>query len=199
MEDDIRKQYDSLYASKDVVFGNGEPVKAVTNLDKYIQTGTVLDIGGGEGRNAVYLAGKGFDVTVTDVSEVGLEKIKSRSIKTKVSNILTDGIDHNYDAIIISNVLFHFSKEDALGVISKMKEKTNNGGVNVIVTFSNDGYYGERNKEKGRFYPSKKEIKDLYSDWDIKEVSTHKTDTLAKDKKGNSMENGVVAIIASKI
>lgn len=40
------------------------------------QGGKVLSIGEGEGRNAVYLASLGYDVTAIDIAESGLEKIR---------------------------------------------------------------------------------------------------------------------------
>ena len=38
--------------------------------------GRVLSIGEGEGRNAVYLASLGYEVTAIDIAESGLEKIR---------------------------------------------------------------------------------------------------------------------------
>jgi 2-polyprenyl-3-methyl-5-hydroxy-6-metoxy-1,4-benzoquinol methylase len=41
--------------------------------------GKVLDIAGGAGRNAIWLARRGLDVTIVDVSEVALEKADRRA------------------------------------------------------------------------------------------------------------------------
>lgn len=44
-----------------------------------------LDAGCGNGRNAVYLAGKGCDVTAADYSEVALDLVKERACESGVS------------------------------------------------------------------------------------------------------------------
>ncbi len=62
--------------------------------------GTVLCLGEGEGRNAVYLAGQGYDVVALDQSAVGLEKAarlaaaKAVHIETLIANL--DG--YRFDA-----------------------------------------------------------------------------------------------------
>lgn len=48
-------------------------------------TGPVLSLAEGEGRNAVFLAGFGFDVTGVDQSEVGLRKAQSLAATRDVS------------------------------------------------------------------------------------------------------------------
>ncbi len=43
------------------------------------RTGRALDVAGGNGRNALYLAGLGLEVTLLDVSEVALETARSEA------------------------------------------------------------------------------------------------------------------------
>ena len=204
MNEQIRDQYNSLYSTKDIIFGKGLPVTAVTKIREYIIKGSVLDIGGGEGRNAIFLAENGFDVSVYDISEVGIRKLKLIAknkvleIKTKVGDIITDGINSNYDAIINTFVLHHMNISDAEKVINESKDRANKGGINIIVTFSNQGDMYERAKKSGRFYPSEKDIRELYSEWNIKELEIFETKTLAKSKNGESMVNSVISLIALK-
>lgn len=44
----------------------------------------VLDVAGGTGRNAIWLARRGHDVTIADISEVGLEMARHRSAEAGV-------------------------------------------------------------------------------------------------------------------
>ena len=105
MNQQLKDQYDSLYASKKDFYGV-EPVSAVRDLCEYIFTGSVLDIGGGEGRNALYLAEKGFTVTVYDLSKIGIQKLqlaakeKHLTIQTKVTDILSDRLERDFDVLI---------------------------------------------------------------------------------------------------
>lgn len=53
----------------------GEPVKTVERLAELMPLGFVLDLGAGDGRNALYLARKGFTVKAVDLSEAGIAKL----------------------------------------------------------------------------------------------------------------------------
>jgi tellurite methyltransferase len=44
------------------------PSKEIVEILKYKRLGTVLDLGAGKGRNALFLAKKGFDVVGVDKS-----------------------------------------------------------------------------------------------------------------------------------
>jgi len=203
MNDQIRDQYNSIYSSEDNIFDD-VPVDVVTRLFKYIASGSVLDVGGGVGRNALYLAKRGYDVSIFDISEVGIDKLnlsakeKGLNISTKVVDITKEGIGNMYDAIINTSVLHHIDTESTKKIIGDMQSHTNIGGVNIIVTFSDNGDLYERAKKSGRFYPSEEIMREIYSEWKIKELYSYKTISLAKDKKGERMRNNLVAIIAIK-
>jgi len=68
--------WDKRFTSDDYVFGT-EPAAALIKLEHHlIPNGDTLVVADGEGRNSVYLASKGFDVTAIDYSEVGLSKAR---------------------------------------------------------------------------------------------------------------------------
>ena len=199
----LKDQYDSLYASG-VIFGEGKPIEAVTKLHTYLQGGMVLDVGGGDGRNALHLAEQGFVVTVTDISEVGLEKVSSTAkgkgldITTIVRDVVNDGIDGMYDAIISSFVFHHIEEESVQKIVALMQEHTKTNGVHVIATFANSGGLFERNITSGRFYPSEAVLRKLYASWNIEELESKETLTLAHDKEGRRMKNVALSLVARK-
>lgn len=71
-----RERWDVFYSHGGGTFGR-EPAEI---LQKYVdllpRNGKVLDLAMGEGRNAIYLAKKGFSVTGVDFSEAALRKAK---------------------------------------------------------------------------------------------------------------------------
>tara|TARA_E500000305_G_C3936574_1_gene195391 strand:- start:72 stop:797 length:726 start_codon:yes stop_codon:yes gene_type:complete len=72
------------YNSKDYIYGE-EPNSFLAENIQSIPKGKVLCLGEGEGRNAVFLARQGYDVTAVDLSNVGLEKAKKLATKHGVS------------------------------------------------------------------------------------------------------------------
>jgi tellurite methyltransferase len=82
--EDDRRQWDQIYSTRDYVFGK-EPAEFLkTHIDR-LPVGKALDIAMGEGRNAVYLAKKGFQVDGVDLSEVALKKARRLARENHVS------------------------------------------------------------------------------------------------------------------
>jgi tellurite methyltransferase len=62
------------------------------------KTGRVLDVAGGGGRNAIWLARRGFDVTVVDISPVGIEIAEKRAKEAGVT-ITTRVLDLEHEPL----------------------------------------------------------------------------------------------------
>lgn len=156
-------------------------------------------MGAGEGRNAIFLAEKGFDVTAVDVSKEGIKKLNKIVVKRKikVNTLISDIKDfifyNKYDIILALAVLHFLNKKDIKGVIEKIKANTNKNGLNVISVFT------EENPDKNFLYLFKKgELKSYYKNWDVlyyKEFVGH----LEKHgKNGKLHRHGVASLIARK-
>jgi SAM-dependent methyltransferase len=65
--------WDERYNNADYAFGT-EPNDFLVSAADILPKGKILCLGEGEGRNAVWLAERGFDVTAVDASRVGLDK-----------------------------------------------------------------------------------------------------------------------------
>ena len=72
--------WNQRYNQPDYVYGT-QPNDFLSSVATHIPTrrvqkGKVLTLGEGEGRNAVFLASMGYDVTAVDMSDIGLEKAR---------------------------------------------------------------------------------------------------------------------------
>ena len=65
--------WDERYAGLDRVW-SGNPNAALVTEVGVLKPGRALDVGCGEGADAVWLAGRGWDVTALDVSQVALDR-----------------------------------------------------------------------------------------------------------------------------
>jgi len=68
-----RAAWDARYSEKELLW-TAEPNRFVVEVASDLAPGVALDLAGGEGRNAVWLAERGWRVTVLDWSKVALEK-----------------------------------------------------------------------------------------------------------------------------
>lgn len=76
--------WDERYTTDEYIFGI-EPNDFLKANAHNLKPGSVLCLADGEGRNGVYLAKLGFDVTAVDLSEVGLEKAQKLAQENGVS------------------------------------------------------------------------------------------------------------------
>jgi SAM-dependent methyltransferase len=68
-----REQWDERYAGSELIW-TAEPNRFVVEELADLPPGRALDLGTGEGRNAIWLAERGWRVTAVDFSAVGLAK-----------------------------------------------------------------------------------------------------------------------------
>lgn len=192
--------YNDLYSEKDDVFGNGAPLKEVEVLAENLKSGSVIELGAGQGRNSLYLAQKGFRVRAVELSWVGAAKIKQQAIEKQVdldivvADITTYQFQENFDGFVTTFVLHHIEKKDAIDLIGKMKEHTNEAGLHIVATFMNKGDL--KGVEQDKFKPEENELKELYSDWDI--LTYTEKDTRMNLPDGAAIQNFTATIIAKK-
>jgi len=71
-----QQEWNERYSSSDLVWSVG-PNVFVEELTTDMTPARVLDVAGGEGRNALWLADRGWDATLVDFSAVALERAQT--------------------------------------------------------------------------------------------------------------------------
>jgi tellurite methyltransferase len=81
---DTKSFWDKKYGKNRYIFGK-RPAEFLADNYHFLKANSkVLDVGMGEGRNAVFLARMGFDVTGTDISSVAVRKAKGLAREFRV-------------------------------------------------------------------------------------------------------------------
>ena len=98
--------WDERYSTENYAYGTKANDFLVSMIDR-LPTGKVLCLAEGEGRNAVWLAEQGNEVTAVDASEVGLQKANrlAEARGVKITTVHADLADYDigkqqWDAII---------------------------------------------------------------------------------------------------
>lgn len=103
----------------------------------------LLDIGCGEGRNAVLFARNGYKVTAFDLSIKGIEKTKKMAEEAGVSMKLFKAdvnafrLEENFDILFSSGVLHYIPKELKEEIFKNYKTYTIKNGLHVFSVFVN--------------------------------------------------------------
>ncbi len=135
----------------------------------------ILDIGCGEGKDAVFFAKCGYNVTALDISEIGLDKAKrlAEHNRVNVNFFKADIIDYRPDSefdIIFSSGLLHFvPPRPRKELCDSFKSHTAAGGINALNVFVKKPFI-TRTPDKGRNeelrYPwVSGELFGYYHDW----------------------------------
>ncbi len=120
--------YDKYYQNPDY-FGEAYP-ELLNYFKKYDGQGKVLDMGCGQGRDAIPLARMGFEVIGLDSSKVGVEQVNECAVaeglklKAYKADIYEFKDFESFD-FVLYNSMFHFEANDRqkeLGLIDKAIE-----------------------------------------------------------------------------
>ena len=94
--DSTKARWDERYDRDMYIYGKEPAAFLIQKMDE-LKKGKVLVLAMGEGRNAVYLAQNGFDVTGVDISEVAIEKCNrlAKERNTTVNAVVADLTDYD--------------------------------------------------------------------------------------------------------
>ncbi len=99
--------WDKRYSTKELVW-TGRANQFVEEHLADLEPGSAIDLGAGEGRNSVWLAKRGWDVTAVDFSQVGLDKAATLAtdndveIKTECADATIYDPSGQVDLVILS-------------------------------------------------------------------------------------------------
>ncbi len=138
--------YNERYESEDYYWGR-EPSSIAAKLVDLLPSEPrlkALDIGCGEGRDAVFLAKAGLDVTAFDISQVGLEKAhrwageSGVALKLVCADINEHRLDEDYDILLSSGVLHYIPEELRDEIFANYRAHTRPGGLHAFATLLDD-------------------------------------------------------------
>lgn len=132
-----QSRWNNKYATEQYLFGK-EAIPFLQDHVDLLPKGPVLDLAMGEGRNGVFLATKGFQVTGVDISDEGLKKAQALAgergvtIKTIVADLETYDIPPNsFDVIICT---YYLQRDLFPKIVTALKP----GGIALIETYTMD-------------------------------------------------------------
>jgi len=197
--------YEEEYKTQDYYWGT-EPNDAcyqVLQLMPPTKRLKLLDIGCGEGKDAVFFARNGYEVSAFDVSDAGIEKTRSLAEKTGVhvhvfkADILDFRLDTHYDIIFSSGVLHYIKPEYRKEIFDNYKQFTNENGIHVFNVFVNKPFIAPPpEKEPNAYKWHSGELLTHYRDWLMKDSSEIVFDC---NSSGIPHQHAMTKMIAQKI
>jgi SAM-dependent methyltransferase len=141
-----QETWDARYAESDRMW-SGRPNSRLVEQVSGVTPGTALDVGAGEGADAVWLAGQGWQVTALDVSEVALERTAAHAREAGVADRVTT-LHHDVlgdsplpDAFdLVSSQYLHPPADQLATIVQRLGAAVRPGGLLLVVGHHPDDF-----------------------------------------------------------
>ena len=139
----VKTNYEKWYETDDYYWGT-EPAKLcyeLLDLMPPTKNVKVLDIGCGEGKDAVFMAKHGYDVYAFDITENGIAKTRRMAkennveINAFVADINDFKIDQKFDIIYSTGTIQYLDDDKIDSFFRKVQDMTNDNGINWFNVF----------------------------------------------------------------
>lgn len=193
--------WDKRYDTEDYVYGT-EPSRFLQLNSEHLNAGdNVLAVADGEGRNSVFMAQKGLNVTAMDSSSVGLEKARrlAKERNVTVDFQLADMKGHDwdakrYDAVAAIFIQFAdpaFRAEIFDGIERALKP----GGVLMLHGYTPKQIeYGTGGPPVPELLYTRDMLAERFDDWEILRLEDYEAEL--KEGPGHSGKSALIDLIA---
>lgn len=203
--------FDEFYSAPRTYFSQEHSGGMEECLKKYnVPPCLAIDVGAGEGRNALYLASLGYDVCAIEPSEIGAGKIacRAKELSLDVSVLNTDFLSaakdlNNVGFVLAMTSLEHMDYDYMLQAVKEIKRVLKHGGYIYVMVFTEEdpGFkkVGSNASECAMFikhYFKKGELRDLFADFEILEYSEY---TKVDDTHGPIHYHGKAKLFGRKV
>ena len=123
------------------------------------------------------------------------------SLQTQVYDFTEIELKHEFDVIICTFVMHHFSRAEAERAIKKMQQSTKQSGFNIITSFTKKGDCLKRGAALAAdaFYlDSKEELEGFYSNWTNHISFERKASLRQKGLNGETLFNEFADLFSQK-
>ena len=174
----------------------------------YLQGGRALDVGCGQGRNALYLsqlAQQGFEVDAWDINASSLQKLQQIIDAEGIQNIHLQQRDLNadpsitgtYDFICCTVVMMFLEAKTVKPLIAQMQQATKMNGFNLIVCAMDTPDLPVQADFPFAFKTG--ELSALYEGWNIVKYNEDVGELHRVDEQGNRIKQHFATLLAQRI
>jgi SAM-dependent methyltransferase len=192
--------WNEMYANDDYAYGT-KPNDFLASVD-LPPNKRILCLAEGQGRNAVYLASQGHQVSMIDYSEVGLQKANALADKhdVHIETILADLANYDFesnswDVIVI--IFGHFPESVRTNLYPKLYDALAPNGILISETYSKEQIKFQTGGPKDpSMMASEDDLKDLLSCFESLNIIS--TERMIQEGSYHSGLSSVIQVLAKK-
>jgi tellurite methyltransferase len=175
----------------------------VVQAASLIPPGNTLDLGCGNGRNSLYLAANGYNVTAWDKNPMSIDNLETirqaeglENLQAAIKDLNTLSFDGEYDFILSTVVLMFLEAKTIPGLIANMQRCTKPGGYNLIVAAMDTEDYPCTVGFPFAFKPE--ELRRYYAGWQFLKYNEDVGELHRTDANGNRIKLRFATMLARK-
>lgn len=175
----------------------------VVHAATLIAPGKALDLGCGNGRNSLYLAANGFDVTAWDKNPASVSNLESirqaeglENLQTAIKDLNALSFDGEYDFILSTVVMMFLEAKTIPGLIANMQRCTRPGGYNLVVAAMDTEDFPCTMGFPFAFKPE--ELRNYYAGWEFLKYNEDVGELHRTDANGNRIKLRFATMLARK-
>lgn len=168
-----------------------------------VKPGKALDLGCGNGRNSLYLASRGFDVTAWDKNPASISNLESicreegmTNVDASIRDLNTLSFEGEYDFILSTVVMMFLAPTTIPGLIANMQRCTKPGGYNLIVAAMDTDDFPCTVGFPFAFKQG--ELRDYYAGWHFVKYNEDVGELHRTDASGNRIKLRFATMLAQK-
>lgn len=175
----------------------------VVHAASLMQPGKTLDLGCGNGRNSLYLAANGYNVTAWDKNPMSIDNLENirqaeglGNLQAAIKDLNTLSFDGEYDFILSTVVMMFLEEKTIPGLIANMQRCTKPGGYNLIVAAMDTEDYPCTVGFPFAFKPE--ELRQYYAGWQFLKYNEDVGELHRTDANGNRIKLRFATMLARK-
>lgn len=135
--------WNERFSGADLAYGEAPNAFLAGLADRLPRSGNALDIGAGEGRNALFLASRGLNVLAIDQSSVGMQKA-DRLAQARGLSLTTQVVDlQHFDAApasfdVVTSIFVHLPAPLRAAVHQRIANWLRPGGLFILEAYAPD-------------------------------------------------------------
>ncbi|MDL2408243.1 class I SAM-dependent methyltransferase [Rhizobium calliandrae] len=156
------------------VWTMGGPSLEVYEVEQQLpRSATVLDIGCGEGRNALFLAFRGHSVTALELSSSAVRKLRSIADEFSLNIDVIEGRiedfvpDKTYDLALAHSSLHFVTKDVWVPLVNELRQRTSKGGFHNFTSIIGTPRYPVPYECRHANSFDRGDLESLYADWQV--------------------------------
>jgi SAM-dependent methyltransferase len=198
--------WDDRYGSSDRVW-SGEPNAVLVQEVADLAPGSALDVGSGEGGDAVWLAHRGWRVTAVDVSRVALGRVAARAeaegvgdrVVTTPVDLFAEPLPGGFD--LVSAHFMQLPGAERPRLYRRVVDAVAPGGTLLIVGHDPEGMPPEAGHDAGHHHPADMfataeelvvELDDALAGWTIEVAERRGRDAVQPDGRPRFLYDAVL-------